>query len=793
MRTQDSFDNISTDYSDTIIYSPDSISPTVSQAYISSWTTWTDLTYNYYKWTIDIRWDVSDNIWLNVWTCEYTTWAWWISSNYSWTSTTWYCYKTWLILTTDINLQFRIQDSTTNLTTWSVWAYLYDITPSSIPSFTINSWVLYINTTWVTLKIAICPADAWIWLDMVWYENNTWWSWIWTWCTSNKTIPRNLTIWDWIKTVYMVSKDKLWNISNRTWQSITLDSSPAQIFTGVIYSWSTWYSSPNYYYKWAIDIWSPVNDTVGISWTSCEYSTWIASRGAANYSWTTTAWYCYSTWLNYTSNITINFRVRDISNNLSTWIATAYLYDGISPIVIFTWSISWNNLTGITNSFTPQLQITETWIWLSQFIYTWNSIPYSVYDSGLVLMYNFDNVSVLWETWTMVKDASQYSNNWTTYTGAIWTGNWKYGWAYSFDWLSGRIISAPSNRSGNMTVSLWINKKWAVNTFAPLVEQGWTNAFRLILYNNTLCFWNDTVTDNFYCSAALTINLNTRYHITATYSWTNSIYLDWIPLSLSPNAGQYWYTSNNFLYIWDRDYTVAVDAFNGLIDEVRIYNRALSTWDVDLLYRSNLNKYSTWQWLFTDNRMCMLNWAYNYTWFALDSLSNNYSTWIKYNVLIPGYGLWYPWWINLWNVTPSASIQTLSWQFTWYFQIQDDIGTTWWYTTIQLPWSLPWTALSWVSNPSFSIDISNIEFRSNTWIISLVSWTPTTWVYISGGIVNYVNFTWSKQYMMRDKRNNPYSCPTGTYGNKPWIKINIPARQSPNIYSWTLTFDINSP
>ena len=46
---------------------------------------------------------------------------------------------------------------------------------------------------------------------------------------------------------------------------------------------------------------------------------------------------------------------------------------------------------------------------------------------------------------------------------------------------------------------------------------------------------------------------------------------------------------------------------------------------------------------------------------------------------------------------------------------------------------------------------------------------------------------------MRDNRNNPNICPTGTYGNKPWIKVDVPARQNPNSYSGTLTFDINAP
>jgi len=45
-------------------------------------------------------------------------------------------------------------------------------------------------------------------------------------------------------------------------------------------------------------------------------------------------------------------------------------------------------------------------------------------------------------------------------------------------------------------------------------------------------------------------------------------------------------------------------------------------------------------------------------------------------------------------------------------------------------------------------------------------------------------------YIQRDYSSDPYSCPIGTYANKPWIKVNIPARQNPDTYSGNLTFDI---
>ena len=194
----------------------------------------------------------------------------------------------------------------------------------------------------------------------------------------------------------------------------------------------------------------------------------------------------------------------------------------------------------------------------------------------------------------------------------------------------------------------------------------------------------------------------------------------------------------------------------------------------------------------------MLNWSYNYTWYASDFLLNNYSTGRSYNIAITGYYGWVPVWLNLWNVTASFSAQTLSWQFSWYFWIQDDRGTTWRYTTIQLPWTLTWTTMSWINNPIFSISQSNIYFYW-TWWVTVISWTGTasvyinTWIYMTGGVPNYVTFTWAKNYIKRDYQSNPYMCPTGRYGNMPRIKIDIPAWQSPDTYSGIITFDINDP
>ena len=64
---------------------------------------------------------------------------------------------------------------------------------------------------------------------------------------------------------------------------------------------------------------------------------------------------------------------------------------------------------------------------------------------------------------------------------------------------------------------------------------------------------------------------------------------------------------------------------------------------------------------------------------------------------------------------------------------------------------------------------------------------------MSGGVPSYVTFSTPIHYIMRDTPSSPYSCPTGTYGNLPWMKVNIPAYQAPDNYSGLIIFDMNNP
>ena len=62
--------------------------------------------------------------------------------------------------------------------------------------------------------------------------------------------------------------------------------------------------------------------------------------------------------------------------------------------------------------------------------------------------------------------------------------------------------------------------------------------------------------------------------------------------------------------------------FSGLIDEVRIYNRALSSGEIQQLYYANLAKYSTTNWLFTTVASGITNGTYTYTGQVWDNALN---------------------------------------------------------------------------------------------------------------------------------------------------------------------------
>ena len=103
----------------------------------------------------------------------------------------------------------------------------------------------------------------------------------------------------------------------------------------------------------------------------------------------------------------------DSVGNSSARNNTIAVVDVTNPILAFTGNTPSNGIVVTGISATGQIDITE--LTFGQFIRSRNGNNYSAYDSGLVAMYNFDKVTALGESSSIVKDASQYTNDATNY------------------------------------------------------------------------------------------------------------------------------------------------------------------------------------------------------------------------------------------------------------------------------------------------------------------------------------------------------------------------------------------
>ena len=273
---------------------------------------------------------------------------------------------------------------------------------------------------------------------------------------------------------------------------------------------------------------------------------------------------------------------------------------------------------------------------ITQIKLDWNGTNYTHYNSSLILMFNFDNISAIGEgANNKTVDVSMYGNNGTCYQsgyGAVCnytTG--RYGKTINF---SGGFHVANTTKvnglpigNSSRTIEAWIYRTDSSNEMGiiqyGIPTKGKMNGL-IISGNNpdSLYFYghlNDTSTN-------ADIPLNDWVYITMTYNGTHvSLYLNGTldistPLTLNTTIGD---GSNLFsgLTIGMRPSDPNL-YWGGLIDEVRIWNTSLSSAEILQHYKSNLNKYGSENWTFVSNQTNLTTGAYDYTVYGIDGNSN---------------------------------------------------------------------------------------------------------------------------------------------------------------------------
>jgi general secretion pathway protein G len=245
------------------------------------------------------------------------------------------------------------------------------------------------------------------------------------------------------------------------------------------------------------------------------------------------------------------------------------------------WVIAWNSLD--VENFSS---------WYQTVLSANEKISWSVVsknDQNLVWLYHFNEII----NSNQIKDSSQYSNTWYIY-GTWWhlpeITAWKiWNWLY-FDWVWDYLEIANNWYDfDNNTIVLNINTKKCVNDFIIDKRNSSMYPFNILCWNNKLYtrFYNNpnssVLNDN--------ISVNTNINIISVKDHLNMnlrLYINWKKISVDYT---FTWTTNNTekIQMW-RYYMPANWAtsnfYNWMIDEVRIYNKAISDLEAQSLYNT---------------------------------------------------------------------------------------------------------------------------------------------------------------------------------------------------------------
>ena len=309
------------------------------------------------------------------------------------------------------------------------------------------------------------------------------------------------------------------------------------------------------------------------------------------------------------------------------------------PRISFTNPTPDNGTTTKNNSIEINVSITNADD-LNEVIYNWNGTNYTIYNDSLVLMMNFDNISALGENDTYVVDVSGYGNDGDVYFGAkVNTTDCKHGNCFTLDGVDDFINVSYVNLNTVVgeynTIIFWMY--WLGGAQESPIEWGGHASLKydFIVFPGVDCMGFNTGFGDVYGFNPSSPSLVDKWvHVTlvaynGAYTGKNKIYINGVEQTLSQCSGD---AQSGYANI-----TMQIGKFgsqywfNGSIDELRVWNRNLSTDEVQQQYFSNLNKYDTDKWLLYVNQSKnstagLDNGTYTYQAFAEDLAGNSNQT-----------------------------------------------------------------------------------------------------------------------------------------------------------------------
>jgi len=225
-----------------------------------------------------------------------------------------------------------------------------------------------------------------------------------------------------------------------------------------------------------------------------------------------------------------------------------------------------------------------------------------LYNESLLVSYNFDNISNLGESDSTVVDVSGNMN--ATVIGASFTTSGRYNGAYSYDGTDDYMSAAQTDLDFKVgqewTISTWVYRKDDISSgvlaiWGPIgvVDRNW-----LLHYDGTEYVLGIRGDANAPMGST---PLNEWHHLLSSYNGTHlHTYVNAV-FNSSTATTVNGLGANEPLEIGRRGGS-NIYAFNGSIDELRIWNRSFTSNEIQQIYLSNLNKFDTDEWTFYTNQ-----------------------------------------------------------------------------------------------------------------------------------------------------------------------------------------------
>ena len=163
-----------------------------------------------------------------------------------------------------------------------------------------------------------------------------------------------------------------------------------------------------------------------------------------------------------------------------------------------------------------------------------------------------------------------------TISGASWVAG-RFGQALSLNGTSNLVTFPDLDLTGSFTVMGWMQtRSLYTNTCGSFVMKAFDYGFEICNGNLLARIGSGTNWNTYAMRALSSADLNVWKHVAMTYNGTTvRLFLDGVEVASATGT----HGSNNNALLFGR-WTPASEYWNGLIDEVRLYSRALSTSEV---------------------------------------------------------------------------------------------------------------------------------------------------------------------------------------------------------------------